>query len=107
MHTGLLVQLLVEPEPRSTAPSPEKVTALPMWYLHNPGMQSCHGKKPISGLLGAPMHAVRNQHYSHLKVNSSSLGVGGLPCTSASPSALSRGLLIGRLEISSTMLLHP
>lgn len=37
MHTGSLVQLLVETNPRSAAPSPEKVTALPLWYLHNPG----------------------------------------------------------------------
>lgn len=81
----------MQPEPKRAAPSPEK--ALPLWYLHNPGMQSCHGKKPISDLLGASMHAVRNQHCSHLKVNSPSLGVNGLPSTSTPPSALPRGLL--------------
>lgn len=32
-----LVQLLVEPNPRSTAPSPEKVMALPLWCLQNLG----------------------------------------------------------------------
>lgn len=37
MRTGSIVQLLVEPNPRSVAPSPEKVMALPLWCLHNPG----------------------------------------------------------------------
>lgn len=37
VRTGSLVQLLVEPKPRSTAPSPEKVMALPLWCLHKPG----------------------------------------------------------------------
>lgn len=37
MRTGSLVRLLVEPNPRSAAPGPEKVMALPLQYLHNPG----------------------------------------------------------------------
>lgn len=35
MRTGSLVRLLVEPNPRSAAPSPEKVMALHLRYLYN------------------------------------------------------------------------
>lgn len=35
MRTGSLVRLLLEPNPRSAAPSPEKVMALHLRYLYN------------------------------------------------------------------------
>lgn len=71
MRTGSLGWLLVEPSPRSTAPSPEKVTALPL----RPGeCRAAVARSPSLASWLSSMHAARNQHCSHLEVNGSVAG---------------------------------